>query len=317
MIKTKIIFALLVITLLSFPVITVHTQTPEIFTKTLQLRSTGGQVRALQELLKQFPDIYPEGLVTGYFGSPTKNAVIRFQIKEGIRPEDALGIVDQITRAKLNALAEQGIPGFPDTGTLLALATSTFTQTINPGTLSVDIVDGSYVSVGSPSVAMGAVSFSFACQTATGVFGTATQNIYVKNPDAADNGWVVSLAASAPTAYWASAGTNMDFNDPTTVGCTDGADADSLRGQMTVDPSVGTITAGQCLSCATTSITKGSSSAFNEGTVDSITILTGATASADIGDWKLTGVSISQKIPPEQPAASDYSISLTLTIVAS
>ncbi len=117
---------------------------------------------------------------------------------------------------------------------VLASSTSNFTQTINPGSLAVDIVDGSYVTVGSPSVAMNAATFSFTCQTATGTFGTASQQIYVANPDAADNGWVVSLAASSPTAYWNSAGTKMDFNDPTSSGCTDGADTDSYKGQMTV-----------------------------------------------------------------------------------
>jgi hypothetical protein len=208
----------------------------------------------------------------------------------------------------------QIIPKLPDTS-----ATSSFTQTINPGVLTVDIVDGSYVTVASPAVAMNPVTFSFACQTATGTFGTGTQNIYIKNPDAADNGWVVSLAAATPAAFWASAGTNMDFNDPSGAGCTDGIDTDTLKGQMTVDPSVGTLVVGACSVCATTSITKGSSAAFSEtGTVlNSITILTGATASNDIGDWKLTGVAISQKIPAEQPAASDYAIPLTLSIVAS
>lgn len=49
---------------------------------------------------------------------------------------------------------------------------------------------------------MTAAPFSFACQTATGTFGSGSQQIYVKNPDGADNGWVVSLAASAPTAIW-------------------------------------------------------------------------------------------------------------------
>lgn len=200
---------------------------------------------------------------------------------------------------------------------VLASATSNFTQTINASTLSVDIVDASYVTVGSPSVAMNAATFSFACQTATGSFGTASQQIYVKNPNAANNGWVVSLAASAPTAYWDSTGTKMDFNDPTSSGCTDGAYTDSLKGQMTVDPSAGTLAAGQCASCTTGNITKGSSAAFNEGTTDSITVLTGAAGSDDIGDWKLTGVSISQKIPAEQPAASDYNINLALSIVAS
>ena len=86
---------------------------------------------------------------------------------------------------------------------------------------------------------------------------------------------------------------------------------------MTVDPSVGTLAVGQCASCATTSVTKGSSSAFVQGTTDSITILTGAAGSNDIGDWKLTGVSISQKVPAEQPAASDYDVNMVLSIVAS
>jgi hypothetical protein len=204
------------------------------------------------------------------------------------------------------------IPRFPDTS-----ATSAFTQTINPGTISVDIVDGSLIAVPAPSVAMESVTFGFTCQAAEGVFGMETQQIYVKNPDAADAGWAVSLAAADPTASWVSAGLDMDFNDPTTSGCSDsGTDADAYRGQMTVDPSVGTLAVGACLSCVTTNVTKGSSAAFNEDTAaNSITILTGAAGSDDIGDWILTGVAISQTIPPEQPAASDYTISLVLTII--
>lgn len=198
-----------------------------------------------------------------------------------------------------------------------AASTSSFTQTINAGTLSTDIVDASYASVSSPAVAMNAVTFSFACQTATGTFGTATQNIYVSNPDAADSGWTLTLAASATTDIWDSAGTDFDFNDSSGTGCTDGADADSVGGQMTVNPSGGTLAVGQCASCAVTNITKGSSTAFVEGTADSVTLLTAAAASNDIGDWKLTGVSISQKIPAEQPAASDYDINMTLTATAS
>jgi hypothetical protein len=209
----------------------------------------------------------------------------------------------------------QIIPKLPDTS-----ATSNFNQTINPGTLTVDIVDGSYVTVASPAVTMNPVTVNFACQTATGTFGTATQNIYIKNPSAANNGWVVSLAAAAPTALWTSAGTPFDFNDPTGAGCTDGTDVDTKGGQMTVNPSVGTLTVGQCVvSCATTNITMGSSAAFSEtGTIlNSITILTASATASHVGDWKLTGVAISQKIPAEQPAASDYAIPLTLSIVAS
>ncbi|MBI5072006.1 hypothetical protein HZB93_03920 [Candidatus Falkowbacteria bacterium] len=200
---------------------------------------------------------------------------------------------------------------------VLASGTSNFTQTINAGALAVDIVDGSYVTVGSPTMAMTAATFSFTCQTNTGSFGTASQQIYVANPDAADNGWTVSLAAQATTNIWDSAGTDFDFNDPTGSGCTDGADAgDSVGGQMTVDPSGATLAQGQSAH-GVANISKGSSAAFSEGTTDTITILTGAAASVDIGDWTLQGVSISQKIPAEQPAASDYDINMVLSIVAS
>lgn len=200
---------------------------------------------------------------------------------------------------------------------VLGSATSNFTQTINPGTLSVDVVNSGYTTVASPSVAMGAVTFSFSCQTSTGTLGTDSQRIYVVNPDAADSGWVVSLAASSTDATWTSAGTGFDYNDASGSGCTDSGDTDSVGGQMTVDPSVSTLAAGQCASCVTTNITKGSSASFNGTTTSSITILTGAANSDDIGDWRLTGVAISQKLPAEQPAASDYAMSLTLSIVAS
>lgn len=202
-----------------------------------------------------------------------------------------------------------------------ASSTSNFTQTINSGTLAVDIVNGSYTTVASPSMAMSAATFSFSCQTATGTFGTSTEQLYVTNPDAADSGWVVSLAASDPTDVWDSAGTDFDFNDPGTSGCVDdGAttDTDNLGGQMTVDAATGgTLSAGNCASCDTTSVTLGSSASFEEDTTDSITIVTGASGSDDIGDWTVQDIDISQKIPAEQPAAADYDIDMVLSIVAS
>lgn len=198
-----------------------------------------------------------------------------------------------------------------------AASTSNFQQTITAGTLSVDITDASYVTVGSPSVALGSTAFSFACQTTTGTFGTSTQQIYIQNPDAADNGFTVSLAASATTDVWDSAGTDFDFNDPTSSGCADGADADSVGGQMTVDASGATLSEGQCASCTTTNVTLGSSTAFNEGTTDSITLVTAASGADDVGDWYVRDIDISQSIPAEQPAAADYDINMTLSIVAS
>ncbi len=202
-------------------------------------------------------------------------------------------------------------------GTIFAADTSNFTQTISAGSLSVDITNSSYVTVGSPAVAMSGATFSFGCQTVTGTFGTSSEQIYIQNPDAADNGWTVSVAATATTSVWDSAGTDFDFNDTTSSGCADGADADSLAGRLTIDPSGATLSAGQCASCNTTGVTLGSSAAFNEGTVDSITVVTGAAGSSDIGDWYIRDIDVSQTIPAEQPAANDYDINMVLSIIAS
>lgn len=71
-------------------------------TRILQRGSSGNDVRQLQGFLKNFPDIYPEGLVTGNFGSLTEKAVIKFQQKNGI---DAVGFIGPRTRAELNKQA--------------------------------------------------------------------------------------------------------------------------------------------------------------------------------------------------------------------
>jgi hypothetical protein len=172
-------------------------------------------------------------------------------------------------------------------------------------------------------VAFSAKTFSFDCQhsgnASTGSLGTASQRVYTINPDAADNGWTLTIAAtSGATTLWQNGGTtqNYDFNDPTGAnpGCTDGVDTDSRPGQLTIDPSVSTVTL-DCATCTSSNVTKGSSTAFNQGTTDSITLLNAAAASDDIWRGYLTGVGLSQTIPAEQPADS-YSINMTVTVTA-
>lgn len=72
-----------------------------------QLREgvSGEDVELLQEVLATDPDIYPEGLVTGYFGPLTKNAVKRFQKVAGI---EQVGLVGPKTLSKINELLEEG-----------------------------------------------------------------------------------------------------------------------------------------------------------------------------------------------------------------
>lgn len=72
---------------------------PVLINQTLKIGVSGNEVSKLQTALKNIPGLYPEGLVTGYFGTLTKRAVTRFQIKEGLK---ATGIFDEATKTKLN-----------------------------------------------------------------------------------------------------------------------------------------------------------------------------------------------------------------------
>ncbi len=80
------------------------------FTKDLTVGSEGKEVENLQECLAKFPEIYPEGEVTGYFGKKTKAAVIRLQEKyfeEILKPSGLTqgnGRVGPATREKLNEI---------------------------------------------------------------------------------------------------------------------------------------------------------------------------------------------------------------------
>ncbi|MBI4193292.1 MAG: carboxypeptidase regulatory-like domain-containing protein, partial [Candidatus Colwellbacteria bacterium] len=77
----------------------------------LDLGAQGDDVRALQEFLKsQGAEVYPEGVVSGYFGEKTRSAVGRFQLKHGLVPNadhPAYGYAGPSTRAKLNELMGQ------------------------------------------------------------------------------------------------------------------------------------------------------------------------------------------------------------------
>lgn len=97
------------------------------FNTFLSRGSTGDEVRQLQGVLKTDPEIYPEGLVTGFFGPITEAAIKRFQQKHGI---ESLGIVGPKTRAKLNEFITEGAgaSGIIPSGLPIASGISTATQ---------------------------------------------------------------------------------------------------------------------------------------------------------------------------------------------
>jgi uncharacterized protein YkwD len=77
------------------------------FSSTLYYGMETEEVRSLQEFLRKFPEYYPDGLVTGYFGALTERAVKRFQTAHNIDP---IGIVGPQTRLKLNEIAKSLAP---------------------------------------------------------------------------------------------------------------------------------------------------------------------------------------------------------------
>lgn len=57
----------------------------------LELGMNGADVSVLQSFLASDPDLYPQGLVTGYFGFLTKAAVSNFQSANGLPPVGRVG----------------------------------------------------------------------------------------------------------------------------------------------------------------------------------------------------------------------------------
>ena len=78
-----------------------------VFNADLEPGMRGEDVRRLQELLARDPEIYPEGMVSGYYGPLTAQAVRRFQAKHGLL---TVGRVGPLTREKMGKAFGQSVP---------------------------------------------------------------------------------------------------------------------------------------------------------------------------------------------------------------
>lgn len=72
---------------------------------------SGDDIKTLQAILSKYPDIYPEGLITGFYGPATARAVKRFQEREKL---EAVGFVGPKTLAKLLKELEKDPIGHED-----------------------------------------------------------------------------------------------------------------------------------------------------------------------------------------------------------
>jgi len=194
---------------------------------------------------------------------------------------------------------------------VMAAPQSTLNQTINTGVLAIDVVDAAGASVAAPSVTFGATTFDFSTQDTTGTLGIASEKIRVSN-GTNNKIWTAAIAGNATTDTWNDSvnGWDYDFNDSS--GYTDGADADSFGGQLTVDPSSGTIVAPDTR-CNTTGLSAGASTAFDEGTTDSVDLMSADATARNFCRWDLTGVGLSQGVPAGQEAGS-YTVLLVLSV---
>lgn len=142
------------------PHVNAQASNSDIFTTNLSLGSRGSQVFALQKILNRDPDtriassgVGSPGNETDYFGSLTKTAVIRFQMKhanEVLAPAGLTqgnGFVGQHTRTKLNALSSVIVsvsPAVPSASPALKPPTETSTilstASQNPNLKNIDTV---------------------------------------------------------------------------------------------------------------------------------------------------------------------------------
>jgi hypothetical protein len=88
---------------------------PEI-TRVLSIGSRGDDVRKLQKYLARDKDIYPDGLLTGYFGPLTQRAVKAFQkkhkvISSGDPETTGYGVFGPQTRSKLEEIGHGVVAG--------------------------------------------------------------------------------------------------------------------------------------------------------------------------------------------------------------
>lgn len=201
-------------------------------------------------------------------------------------------------RKKLSAL----VALFVAAGVLLptaafAATNTSLSQVINPGTLTIDIVDGSGVSVTSPAVAFPTTTFSFSCQTQTATFGTASQKIKVSNPVL--DGVNVDINAQNPTTdNWTNGSETYSYKNPAGSGCT--------GGQMTISGGSFSKTAG-----ANTPAYTLPGGAFSS--TSPVTLMNNTSTTAWEGE--LTGFTLSQKIPAEQ-ADGSYSLTMVVSAIA-
>lgn len=203
-----------------------------------------------------------------------------------------------------------------------AQKTVTFTTSIAQGTLIANIRNASGLNVSSPNLHLGDVINTSNCRYSGSSLkeslGDDSQRLFVDNPNAATNGWTLTLASeNGNGSLWNGAeGNKFDFNDSGSsgLGCTD-SDSDGFGGELMVDVSSADINT-HCISCSNNYVSRGSSTVESFANSPSITLMSATNQADTLGSWYMTDVDVIQTVPAGQEG-DDYSIEFTLTATAS
>jgi peptidoglycan hydrolase-like protein with peptidoglycan-binding domain len=156
----------------------------------LDIGETNADVTRLQTFLASNPAVYPEGLITGYYGPLTRSAVERFQAMEnivnsGTAVSTGFGRVGPSTLAKLNQIIASGSWTGGSTGTAgdvsgpqflnltknIGNTSATFTWTTNEPATAKMFYDTNYVRMNEGNID----STGFGSITGMTNFGTDNQ----------------------------------------------------------------------------------------------------------------------------------------------
>ncbi len=191
-------------------------------TKSLKRGERGDEVRKLQEFLSQFPEVYPIGLITGFYGPATEAAVRKLQARHGI---EQVGTIGPKTLQKINELITEGAgrsgvipPGLLRTRILSPAADGTSTapsvistatqvvsaQTATASTSTPSITATSSQPLSVPGLGTGQTATTSASSAASAPSATSQPSAY----SAGSSGVATTTAgASAPTVIAAGAST--------------------------------------------------------------------------------------------------------------
>ncbi len=168
----------------------------------LSLGESNADVTSLQSYLATMTNVYPAGLVTGYYGSMTAAAVSRFQALYGIT---VTGNVGPETRDKINSLITGGVVGTTGANTInsqldLGESNADVTNlqiflTTMPNLYPSGLVTGYYGSMTASAVSKFQAQYGLA---QVGRVGPQTRD---KMNSLINAGGVVSVSTSGPAIY--------------------------------------------------------------------------------------------------------------------